>query len=213
MEQMSSSTNIKAIVLRVNSDHRIRCSAAQEKKLVNEFDRLLETSELSKACVLQAVSQLPANFFVDNQLDSAAQYANLLWDALSIDAKELQAGHSTSITHFHGSVQTQILQTGAGSVARINQRSQQNQSYTETMQRALKDIREAIDVEIISEPDRKQAQQLLSDAERESSKTNPDQNRIRKTLTAIGKWTGERMTKAVDAAIGVGIKYGMTGHP
>lgn len=206
-----SNTNIKAILLRVHSDHNIRCSATQEKKLVTDLNRLWEASDLSRGTVADLISRLPTSFLSENRLDSAAQYTDLLWDALSADAKDLESTHSTSITHFHAPVQTQILQTGAGSKANISQRSQQNVSYSQAMGRALKDIREAVDVEIVSEPDRTEAKALVADVEKESSKPNPDQGKIKKCLKALGKWTGERLNSAVDAAIEVGVEYALKG--
>ena len=205
---MSNSTNIKAILLRVNSEHKVRCSAAQERKLVSDLERLWSDRELSRKSVGEVVSDLPAIFFTENKLDSARQYSGLLWDALSVDVKELQTSSSTSIVNFNGNVQTQILQTGANSKAQINQESQQNQAYSKAMGAALKEVRDVIDVEILDAEKKKDALAIVSSAEQENSKANPDKGKIQKFLGSFGKWTGERFTKAVDTAIEVGVKYG-----
>jgi len=79
------------------------------------------------------------------------------------------------------------------------------------MQRALKEIREAAQVEILEETERGQAIKIISEAEIESSKPVPDKGKIQKCLSSMAKWTGDRLTKAVDTAIEVATKYAATG--
>ena len=139
-----SKFNTRAVVLRTNTNHGIRCSSAAEQKLVTGLDSLLEGSQLSEIGVERLVSDLPASFFVDNQIDSPKQYARLLWDALDTADLTLHSKQNvTNITNFNAPVQTQILQTGSNSKAKITQKDQQNQLYSEAIIPKLEAVSDA----------------------------------------------------------------------
>jgi hypothetical protein len=211
---MGNQTNLKAIILRINTDHGIICSAAQEKRIVAGLNRLWASSEFTKMNVAAMISRLPTAFFKDNQIDSPQQYAGLVWDAVSVDATDLQPSRSTSIVNFNAPVKAQILQLGAHSKAIIRQKSQhKKQLYVAEIGKCLANIREAIDSDIVAEPERTEALKIISGAEQEVAKAKPDEGKIKKCLLALGKWSGGRFTKAVDTAIEVGVKYGLTGQP
>jgi hypothetical protein len=204
--------NTRALVLRTNANHGIRCSAAEEGRLVSGLNDLLKNNSLSEGSLQRLVTALPSSFFTDNGFDTPAQYSRLLWDAL--ETSEVSSTSPTTVSHvtnFYAPVQAQVLQTGANARAKVKQNSQQNQLYAQMMMRELKNISSAVKQEIAGEDDQAAASAIVEKAKMELGKEQVKPRKIQKLLSGLGKWTGERMTKAVDAAIEVGVKYGMTG--
>jgi malate synthase len=118
---------------------------------------------------------------------------------------------SWALQNFYAPVQAQVLQTGANARAKVKQNSQQNQLYAQMMIRELENISSAVKQEIEGEDDQAAASAIVEKAKMELGKEQVKPGKIQKLLSGLGKWTGERTTKAVDAAIEVGVKYGMTG--
>lgn len=204
--------NTKAVVIRTNTNHGIRCSAAEEKRLIQGLDRILEASTPSEAEIGRLISSLPSSFFQDNDFDSPAQYARLLWEALeSIDVNTVTPTSVTSVTNFNAPVQAQVIQTGHASTTKVLQNSHHNQLVTERMLPALDNVSTALQHEIQDETERAQALKIVEEARTEAIKPQPNSGKIRKVLLGLGKWTGERVTAAVDAAIACAIDYGIKG--
>jgi hypothetical protein len=207
-----SNFNARAVVLRTNTNHGIRCSSAAEQQLVFGLNNLLEGGQLSEMSVERLVSDLPTSFFADNQFDSPKQYARLLWGALDTADLILHSkSNVTNITNFNAPVQTQILQTGSNSKAKISQTNQQNQLYSKEIMPKLKAVADAVRVEITDENDQAKALAIVDQAKIEAENGQPKSGKMKKFLSAMGKWSGERVTKAVDAAIECAVKYGATG--
>jgi hypothetical protein len=207
-----SQYNARAVILRINANHSIQCSAADERRLVTGVSGLLNKKALSEKGVQELVSVLPTAFFQANGFDNPEQYARLLWEAL--DTSELTMGPQaalSNVTNFYGSVQAQVLQTGPNSTTKVVQESHQNQLYSKTVHRELGNVTKAIEAEIVDDRERTKALQIVERAKREAAKPDPEPTKVKKILAGLGKWTGERLTKAVDAAIEVGVKYGLTG--
>jgi hypothetical protein len=211
-----SQYNTRAVILRTNANHSIRCSAAEERRLVMGINELLKMNGLSEESLGEMLSVLPASFFETNGFDNPKQYARLLWEAL--DTAELAispqpaVANVSNVTNFNAPVQAQVLQTGPNSTAKVVQQSQQNQLYSQAMQRELESLSDIIKVEIVDEDERTEALEIVDKAKEEASKVDAKPSKVKKILSGLGNWTGERLTKAVDAAISVGVKYGMTGH-
>jgi hypothetical protein len=140
-------------------------------------------------------------FFAQSGLDSAAQYGRLLWDAISVARAEVTAPAATNQTHFHAPVnQTGIFQTGAGSTAQwigSNQTLKLRQEFTS----ALATAKAAAATEL-DETHRDQAEVIIEAVEIEAAKPDADSGKIKRLLKPMLKWTGERFTNAIDAALG-----------
>lgn len=207
-----SKFNTRAVVLRTNTNHAIRCSSAAEQKLVAGLDSLLEAGQLSMMSVEQLVSDLPTNFFLDNEIDSPKQYARLLWEALETADLTLQSkSNVTHITNFNAPVQTQILQTGPNSKAKISQKNQQNQLYSKAMIPKLEAVADAVKAEITDKDEQDKALAIVDQAKAEAENGQPTSGKMKRFLSAMGKWSGERVTKAVDTVIECAVKYGASG--
>ena len=204
--------NTRALVLRTNANHGIRCSAADEQRLVKGLNDLLATGSMSQKEVQRLVAAFPTSFFSDNGFDTPAQYSRLLWDALETsDLKSYPQPTVPNVTNFNGPVQAQILQTGEKSKAKIIQQSQQNQLYCQMMQRKLEEVYEAIRTEIANPMERAEALAIVDKVKNvvESGEAKP--SKVQKILGGLAKWTGERLNAAVDAAIEAGVNYAMRG--
>jgi hypothetical protein len=204
--------NTRALVLRTNANHSIRCSAAEQRRLVIGLNDLLSNDSLSKENLLRLVNALPSNFFADNGFDTPTQYSRLLWDAL--ETSELSSPSHTVVSHvtnFNAPVQAQILQTGANAKAKVKQNSPQNQLYAQMMMRELEKISAAVKQELDGEGEQTAALAIVEMAKTELGNRQVKPGKIQKILSGLSKWSGERITNAVDVAIETGVKYGMTG--
>ena len=203
--------NTMAVVVRTNTNHGIRCSAAQEKRLIQGLDRILQVGMPSEAEISRIVSSLPSSFFQSNGFDSPAQYARLLSEALDTDVTTVTPTTVTSVTNFNAPVQAQVIQTGPASSTKVLQNSHHNQLVTQRMLPALDNVSTALQHEIQDETERAQALKIIEEARAETVKPQPNSGKIRKLLLGLGKWTGERVTAAVDAALACAIDYGIKG--
>lgn len=206
-----SDYNVRALVLRTNNNHGLRCSGGDEQQLVSGLNDLLEAGSVSKKGVQILVAGLSKRFFSDNGFDTPTQYSRLLWDALETsDLKPHRQATVSNVTNFNGPVQAQILQTGERSNAKIVQQTQQNQLYCQMMLQKLEEVSEALKAEIVNPKEQAKALAVVDDA-REAVERNAKPSKIRRILKGLAEWTGERLNAAIDAVIEAGVNYAIKG--
>lgn len=187
-----SEYNVRALILRTNANHGIRCSAADVQRLVSGLNGLLNAGSVSQQGVQRLVNALPAGFFSDNEFDAPAQYSRLLWDALETsDLKPQSHATVSNVTNFNGPVQAQILQTGEKSKAKIVQQTQQNQLYCQTMLQKLEEISKAAKVEITNPSEQAEALAIVDEAKEVVQSGEPKPSKVRKIL---GGWLNGRVS-------------------
>lgn len=194
-----SHRDFKATILKLHSDHEISCPTTTENALVDSLQALQLQGKLTKDEVQNLAARMSPQFFKQNGFDSPSQYARLLWDGISVARSEPAV--TKSETHFHGPVtQTGIIQTGAGSTAQWvgnNQTLRFRQEFVSAIARA----KEAAAVEL-DETHRDQAEAIIEAVEIEAAQPEADTGKIKRLLKPMLKWTGERFTNAIDAAVG-----------
>lgn len=200
--------DLAAAVARLHNDHSIRQPADAQAKLVADLERLQSRGELTKTAVSALAANMPVQFFKQNQLDSASQYARLLWESVSTASPRDEVTSSISTTHFHAPVQAGVLQTGSGSTAQWTG-NQQTLAVGESFLKALADAKAAARSEVIDQTQRDQGLAVIEAIEVEARKPEPNTAKIMRLLKSVANWGGERFTKAIDTAIEVGVRAGL----
>jgi hypothetical protein len=200
--------DVRATVLKTHNDHGIACPGDTENKLVRSLQELQAEGKLTKADIGEVANQMPTRFFESNGLDSPNQYARLLWEGISVASTRPQQATGAQ-TNFYGPVsQTGIFQTGAKSTAQWfgnNQILAFRQEFTGF----LAEARKAAEAEL-SADQKEHALAIIDVATEEAAKSQPDRSRLKRLLTPMLKWTGDRFTKAIDAAVGAVIASSLT---
>src|ERR1017187_9073263 len=79
-----SDSQVGRALKRVNTDHGFVCSKSTEQKLIQKLSKLRSQGCVTKPSVLEAVSELPQAFFLENSFDSPKQYANMLFNSIRL---------------------------------------------------------------------------------------------------------------------------------
>ncbi len=194
-----SQTGFRATVIRIHNDHGISCSTETENKLIESLENLQMKGRLTKGAVVDSVNALSAQFYKENGLDSPEQYARLLWDGISV-ARPDSFHPGLSQTNFYGPItQTGIFQTGAGSTA-LWLGNNQILEFRQAFSRALEVAKQAAEAELVDEQ-KAHALTIIDVADEEAKKPEPDRSKMKRLLTPMLKWTGERFTAAIDGAL------------